>query len=565
LHARALGRAARARAPAQGPPAPADVLARLTGVLARNWRTLLWATPALIALIYGIVVLAEFRSIITQIYLNSDSAAAPVLAHLAGEAPAGAQVVLGNHPYYEEYLFLRLTSGLPGYRQLWEVAPLLWSLAGLALLGWSTWRALGRGAALLAVSAVLCVGAFGRIVFLTFDWHGLSVVHTVLTAAVLIWLTPRAAGLSWPRIVALAVALGAAGVLPAASDRLFLYWALIPMIVTGLAIAWRGAGPVRARMAAFAIIAAAVALIGGALVAHAMRAGGVTSFPFAFTLVGPGSVVDNIVLAFQSYMYIAGGYFFGGSTSFSTWPVFACGILIAAALVLVLVEVRRRVALAGPRAAGGDPRVGARFVHVVFWTTCLVTTTVVYIGTSAAVDVNGGRYIVAGYVAIAALLPLLAARGLGWRLAVTAAVSVFALSSVYNLLQWSFTDMGPTASQADANQLLRYARTEGVSYGYAGYWDAVELTWATRFKLPVFPVYQCQPAVYGLCAFQIVHISSWYATPAAARSLLIVNPDQMAPTITGVDPAFGSVISETTIGGFGVYVFGYNLDTKLLG
>lgn len=533
-------------------------------MLASNWRTLLWATPALIALLYGIVVLAEFRSIITQIYLNSDSAAAPVLAHLAGEAPPGAQVVLGNHPYYEEYLFLRLTSGLPGYRQLWEVAPLLWSLAGLALLGWSTWRALGRGAALLTVSAVVCVGAFGRIVFVTFDWHGLSVVHTALTAAALVWLVPRAALLSWPRIVGLAVALGAVGVLPAASDRLFLYWALIPMVVTGLAIAWRGTGPVRARMVAFTLIAAAVALIGGALVAHAMRAGGVTSFPFAFTLVGPNSVVDNIVLAFESYMYIAGGYFFDRSISLSTWAVFVSGALTAIALVLVLVEVRRRAALAGPRAAG-DPQLGARFVHIVFWTACLVTTTVVYIGTSAPVDVTSGRYIVAGYVAIAALLPLLAARGLGWRLAVTAAVSVFALSAVYSMLQQSFADTGPTPSQAQANQLLRFARREGVSYGYAGYWDAIELTWATRFQLPVYPVDECQGATHGLCVFPTVHISSWYASPVAARTLLIVNPGQIGPTITGVDAAFGPAIASTTIGGFGVYVFPYNLDTKLLG
>ena len=145
----------RVRVPAGGEPARGFTPRSAAAGLARHWRTLLWATPALLALIYGLVVLGEFRSIIAQIYEDSDAAVAAVVGHLAGSAPAGARIVLGNHPWYEEYLFLRLTSGLPEYRQLWEVAPMLWSLLGLAVLGWSAWRALGRFAAMITVSALL--------------------------------------------------------------------------------------------------------------------------------------------------------------------------------------------------------------------------------------------------------------------------------------------------------------------------------------------------------------------------------------------------------------------------
>jgi hypothetical protein len=544
---------------------PARIRGGAAALLAGDRRALLWATPALIALVYGIVVLADFRSIITQIYYNSDSAAAPVLAHLAGEAPPGAQVVLGNHPYYEEYLFLRWTSGLPFYRQLWELAPMLWSLLGLGLLGWSAWRAFDRFAALLVSSALLCVGAFGRIAFFSFDWHGLSVVHTIAIGAALVWLTPRVGAYRWWRVVAAAAALGVLGILPAASDQLFPFWALTPMIVTCLAIAWRGAGAVRARMAAFGILAAVVSLAGGALVAHAMRAGGVTSFPFAFSLVSAGNIVNNLLLTFESYMYIAGGYFFGSSTTFSAWAVFASGMLVVAALVLIALELRRRAAVAPPRTPAGDPGLGPRFTYVVFWGTCLSCTTAVYLATSAPVDVNGARYILAGYVAIGALLPLLATRGLGWRLAVTAGVSLFALSAVYAVLTQSFAAGAPTPDDTQANALVRYARAEHVSYGYGGYWDAVELSWATRFKLPVFPVYQCSGAPLPLCSFTTVRISSWYQTPASARSLLIVNPSQLGPAVTGVDPSLGTPIAMTTIGTMSVYVFPYNIDTKLQG
>jgi hypothetical protein len=551
--------------PAGGEPARGFNPRSAAAGLARHWRTLLWATPALLALIYGLVVLGEFRSIIAQIYEDSDAAVAAVVGHLAGSAPAGARIVLGNHPWYEEYLFLRLTSGLPEYRQLWEVAPMLWSLLGLAVLGWSAWLALGRFAAMITVSALLCAGYFGRFVFFTFDWHGLSAVHTAVIGAALVWLTPRAAGISWGRIVSLAIGLGLIGVLPAASDRLFLYWALIPMLVTVLAIAWRGAGALRARMVTFGVVSTAVSLIGGALVAHALRSGGVTSFPFAFTLVPVGSVVSNFLLTFESYMYLAGGYFFSGSVSVGEWAEFAVGILTVAALLLVLAEVRRRVARSGPRPAGGDPALGARFTYIVFWAACLITTTAVFLLTSAPQDVNGGRYILAGYVAIGALIPLLATRGFGWKIAVTAAVSVFAVGGIYQTLRQSFAVSPPTPGAAAAGELLRFAQEQHVSIGYAGYWDAEALTWETAFKLQLYPVYECDPADNGICAFPTVQISTWYTGNPHQRSLLIVDPSQQTPTVVGVDTAFGHPIASTTIGNLTAYVFANNLDTAIGG
>ena len=553
----------RGRAPAGAGQARGLDPRAAVAALARNWRTLLWATPALLALLYGIVVLAEFRSIIAQIYLDSDSAVAPVVGHLAGEAPSGAQIVLGNHPWYEEFLFLRLTSGLPGYRQLWDVAPMLWSLGGLALLGWAAWRALGRFAALLTVSALLCLGSFGRTLFFTFDWHGLSAVHTIAIGAALVWIVPRAASMSWLRLVGLAIALGLIGVLPAASDQLFLYWALIPLVVTGLAIAWRGTARVGMRMATFAVVTAAVSLAGGALVAHLLRSDGVTSFPFAFTLVPVGSVLNNILLTFESYMYIAGGYFFSGSASIGEWAVFASGILLLAALASVLPVGRRRALRAGARTAGGDPALDARFAYVVFWATCLITTTAVYLLTSAPQDVNGGRYIIAGYVAIGALVPLLATRGLGWRLATTAAVSVFALSGVYQTLNQSFAVTPPTPGPLQAGELLRFAEREHVSIGYAGYWDAEAFTWETRFKLQLYTEYECDPATSGICGFPTVQISTWYTTHPHERSLLIVDPSQQSPAVSGLNVAISPPIATKTIGSLTVYVFPYNLNTTL--
>jgi hypothetical protein len=132
------------------------------GALLRNRSTLIWGLPALLALAYLIAVLANFSSVITSINMDSDAVVAPVLAKLLGEAPGASHVVLGNHPYYEEFLFLRATAGLPFDRQLWEVAPMLWTLLGAGVLAWSIRRAFGGFAALLAVSALICLGRLGR-------------------------------------------------------------------------------------------------------------------------------------------------------------------------------------------------------------------------------------------------------------------------------------------------------------------------------------------------------------------------------------------------------------------
>jgi len=48
------------------------------------------------------------------------------------------------------------------------------------------------------------------------------------------------------------------------------------------------------------------------------------------------------------------------------------------------------------------------------------------------------------------------------------------------------------------------------------------------------------------------------------RSLLIVDPDATPNAVTGVDPSFGRPISTTTIGQLHVYVFPYDIASKLV-
>ena len=189
-------------------PAVPRAGARLWEAVRERWPQLWPWAPLALAGVYGIVVLVNFSSLITAINMDSDVSIALMIGKLVGNAPHGAQVVLGDHPWYEALWFLRLTSGLPGYRQLWEFAPMLWSLAGIALLSWSAWSVFGRWPAALVASALVCGGTAARFMFFSFDWHGPTALHTVFLGALVVWLAGRARRFATWQLVAIALARG---------------------------------------------------------------------------------------------------------------------------------------------------------------------------------------------------------------------------------------------------------------------------------------------------------------------------------------------------------------------
>jgi len=522
---------------------------------------LLWWLPVLFAGVYGLVVLVNFGAIITSINLNGDAVVAPVIGKLLGSAPAGTYTTLGNHAWYEELLYLQATRNLPSYRQLWDITPLLWSLLALGLVVWACWRALGAWPAAIAGSALVCVGELGRFCFLSFDWHVMALLHTTIVAAALVWLAPRAHAISWPRMCALAVVLGLLSAFSSGSDELFTYWALVPLLGTAVLVAWRTAGPVGLRVLAFAVIVSVLALGGGSVFAAVMRDNGFHSVPLPLTFVTADKLVGNITLLFEGYPALGGGYFLGLPLSKYGAAVFVSGMLVLGALILTLVEVRRLVARAAPRSAAGERRADARFVYIAFWTISLLTTSAAFVFSSAPVDIVSARYLLAGYVAVGALLPLLALRGPGWRVLTTAGVCAFAAAASYQVIRQPFTNGSRFPEPSAANSLARFAKQEAVSTGYAGYWDAADLTWLTYLKVKVYPVYECSPPSHSLCQFGLVHVASWYTPRPNTRSLLIV--DQTQPYLAAPDPALGRPLAVRSIEHLTVYVYPYDIAAKI--
>ncbi len=534
-----------------------------------DWRRLVWALPALLALAYLIVLLADFQPVITSINMHGDVVIAPVLGKLAGEAPPGSHVLIGHHPWYEEYLFLRATAGLSFYRQLWELSPMLWTFLGFGILAWAAWRALGGLAALLTTAALICLGSLGRFIFFAFNWHGLTVVHTILIAAALVWLAPRAAEISWPVLCALAAALGLIGALPTASDALFPFWALIPMCITAGAMAYRSAGRARWTPLAFAAITLLVSLLAGRVVGHLVRDGGVGTIPFSYTFVGSmKGAVNNFEQLLVGWMNLGAGGFFGMPVNLRGLAALASGLFILAALVLGLWEVRRLVRARqsesvdadGPRVLLGRATATPRLAYVTFWTSSLLLQSAVFIGTSVPKLKTGSiRYALAGYIAIMALMPLLTRRGWVWRIGLSAAVCVFALSAIFQLARQPYDPYGHFPGPPQAQAVLRFARAHDVDYGYAGYLDAPDLTWLTRFHLQIYPVHAgCGPE--GLCPSN-ARINTWYLPRPGTRSMLIADP--AAPGLPSIPPSFGHPLAMAHVGPMTLAVYGFDIASRL--
>ncbi len=139
-----------------------------------------------------VVLLAQAPALVRSLLLNADNASTFVLPALAGRAPAGSVVNLGNHPWYEPWWLMRATAGLPDYRQLWEAAPFVLALLGIAVAAACAWWALGRLAGLLCAVALLAASEPVRGIVDVPESHGLIVLHVAVLCIALLFVCGRA-------------------------------------------------------------------------------------------------------------------------------------------------------------------------------------------------------------------------------------------------------------------------------------------------------------------------------------------------------------------------------------
>lgn len=533
----------------------------------------LWWLPVVLGSFYVVAILLDLRTILDSVWLSSDSEIDAVLAHMSTHAPAGTLLTTGDYPHYETMAFTLLTRWLPGYREIWMLAPPFFAALALVAVLWSTLRSFGRWPAAIVGAALVCFAgggipklvAGGLATVFALDAHANSVVTAALIGAALVWVVPRIAELSARRLLIAAVALGVLGGLPLAGDTLYLAWGVAPLLVVTALAAWRGPEDGAGRVVAFGLGALAATVLTAAGFAAIMHAQGVQGFAPShrgfLTFTTPSGLVTNFGTLLRALPSLTAGSFYGKVvTGRSELEIISAGLLFAAMIAGVW-SVRRRIANALPRAAGGGDVVGERFVHTAFWITVLAAGLAVFLIGSPNPTTTDGRYLLGPYVAIAALLPLMLERGLGWKLIVTAGVTLFVSSALVQFNSGVKQMSKGYETVGIARGVASYARRHDVAVGYGYYWNSIDLMWESNFKVKVYPIQRCKHDPRSLCTFSEISMSNWDTPHGDVRSMLVVNPK--ARQVRRVEKAFGTPIATTRVGNLSLYVYPYDIAAKL--
>jgi hypothetical protein len=563
--------------------------ARPLGNGTRTWR---WAALPF-GLVYLILLAHQLDAVIRSTNLDADAVSGPVIGELFGAAPAHATIVLGEFGWYSTLLFELATKWFPHHRQVWEAAPYTMALAGAGLVAWSVWQVAGRWAAAQSAVLLICASPATLRLELSLTQHAPVWFCLALLGAFLVLVERHGERLRWPALVALVLIVGAIVGVNAGSDALVGVAGLAPfaLALIGTAVRRRSRASVRALRIGLATLATAG--VAWAITRIAMAALSVGPEPglhptrIALTRMGA-----NFTLWWKSIAVLGNGNYFGRPLSFSSVLAAACAaVSIAAVAALPLLAwdrlrgrspatsrrvssttahgiTARRVSsradrgISSTRSDQSDP---ARHAFDVFWCSSAVLLSLAFVVSAAPVDIHADRYLLGLLYAAAAVVPAAAAGHRRTEAAVLAATCVFALGGVVTLAQGASrqgSEFHTPVSTGLADQIARIATREHLQVGYAGYWDASPITWATGLRVRVYPVSVCDQGRH-LCRFDLHFISSWYWPRPRTATFLLVD-DRSSDSVTAPTPDLGRPTAVYAVGPIRMYVYGYDLATRIV-
>jgi hypothetical protein len=511
---------------------------------ARRWE---WA-PLVVAFAYLVVLIARLRDLLAHTALNADAVSAQMIGELLPHAPQGREVLLGNFPWYQQLWFEQATHWAPAHRQLWELFPLALGVLAIGLCAWASGRVAGRWGAVITGVVLFCASAplIGNLSQGT--THSPTTAQVALLGATAVWLATRPE-ISRGALIGVVVACGGLTAVGVASDQLLYAAGIVPFAAAALAL-WRAVS-IRAAIAAGGVIV--VGVVGGLGLKALMHGAGYRIHPINLIFADAQHIFSNGRLGLESIAYLGNGDFWGQPLKAKGTFALLCAAITLTAAWAIIRMVRgwaRERTLADP----------ARTVFVTFWAGCALGTTAVFVFSSAPVDILSSRYLVPSWFALCSLLPLLVLRWPVTRTAIAAGVAVLGIASTIALARGDATDN--LANWPDGGlqgQLRKALQRENLKVGYAGYWDAAAITWGTHQALEVYPIYACAPPT--LCRFYFHNLSSWYVPRPNTRTYLIIDPAQPNPTVP--DPAFGKPVKTLAVGRLQVFVYGYDIASRL--
>jgi hypothetical protein len=230
-------------------------------------------------------------------------------------------------------------------------------------------------------------------------------------------------------------------------------------------------------------------------------------------------------------------------------------VVAVLALVGVVTPVIAAVRLARRR---DETRVVA---FACFWAASAVLLASAFVLTQNAASLGAGSY---NY-----LLTLPAAAGVGVALlcpdsrrARVLAATAVALVGAVNLVEIADNraDTPRALIGTYERPLVHLLEQQHVTHGYAGYWDAQNLTWQSGMRVFAAPVATCGNDKSGLCAVHIFAIASWFE-PKPGPSFLIVDPAN--GYVTAPPAITKSAAASFRFGGLRVYLFRYDIARRI--
>ena len=522
----------------------------------RLGRLYIWIPAGLVLVALGVLA-SQAREMVKALYLNADTASAPVISSLMGGVGSHNAVTLGNYPWYESMWFMLATRSLPAHRVIWVAAPFVLTAAAVLIIAWCTWRTVGFASAWLVLVPLACVSHGLREIFFTPNWHGALVLHAAVLGAALVVLNLRWPGMSvvqrWGFGVALAL-FTAAG----ETDRLLLITSLVPFVGASLVLWWWSQTRLQRQMFMFSAATAMAAVIGGEVATRAMRHAGVVSSPFHIR-VDFSAFAQNGKLLVNGMSYLGGGYTLAGDRGI---PVVASAVLMLTACALVLLWVCVKAVSLARRTLSYDARCAARSAHIIFWSLAIACTCGVFLFTTAPSDVLSARYLTTAFVAVIVLLPIAAGSRLWSKGALTLGVAAYAVLSISQLLSDGVGVYGTGPSQALAGDVLHYVREQGATQGYAEYQDAAVIAWETRLQVHAYPVETCANTT-SLCPFYLHTVASWYVPARRSRSFVITDASPALIPVTTTPSSLGSPISHASFGYLTVWIYAGDVASRL--
>jgi hypothetical protein len=456
-------------------------------------------------LAYLVLLTVRLPALITALNSDADVSSAWLLASVVGSAHAG-QLVTSTQGAWLPLAFGVLTRGLPGHKVIWELSPLGLSAVSAALVGATVARVGGRRAGLLATLLIL-IAAPDTLGLLARPWaHNTTLLGAAVLGAFLVWwhTTARA---PWA-VAGVTVICGLVVGVLVSCDTMLLFDGVAPLVLASLVRSRRTGDP---RLPAAAGLLACAALLGDVAVNSAMHALGATT-------IGPPLGL-SLALVPDRLGWIGGGLLRLGGGLAMVHESPARLVLTAAAGAATVVGIGATVRM-GARACrrGGEAVSELRAAHVAFWSATLVCSVLAYVLT---VRVPSDQYLFLAVVAVAATVPLCVATPRARRL-LLAGAAVYLCASVVAL---GYGDkplmVRPQMLAGPAQRIAALVARDHLGVGYAGYWDAAPLDWASGLRLALHPITDYPGG--RLAPADLAHLTGWYR-PQRGSSFLVLEP-----------------------------------------